>query len=453
MSLKYRALNLKRAVVTAGACAIGAAGLHGANVTGLTPQEQSKWWILSGEINTFYDDNTFNQPDKTDVQSPNPRVGTKRIDTSNASFGTQLKPGVAINLPLDRTLLNASYDYTLDYYENRPQHKIDESHRFETRLNHKFSPRYDIDISDIFEVSDQPAVPGQNQAANVSGRLNASNTRNRAAIEFNALMTPVFGLMAGYGHDLTDYRAQAYSQSLDNTENSIHMDARWLTSQRTIWFTGYRLGFVDYTGPIASFFSIDTNSVVGVTNIVIESVSPTIKNALTHTFYFGAEQELGPRLETQWRLGVSYADYYNRNQSSWVPYLDGTATYTYQRNSTIQFGANINRYPTDTGIGDANETTLDVLAFNIFAAVNHRFTARITGNAQFNYQRLIYNGGLQDGLSDDYYSLSLGASYQLREYLWATAAYSYSTLKSGRIGGSAINYDKNRISLGIRATY
>lgn len=442
-------------LIAATALAAAVTQLHGANVTGLSPQELSKWWLISGEINTFFDDNTFNQPDVTEVTAFDPRRGfyTKRLDTSNASLGTQVKPGASINLPLDRTLLEASYDFTLDFYENRPEQKIDQTHRFETRLNHKFSSRYDVDVSDVFEISDQPAVPSQTQVANVLGRLNASNTRNRAAIEFTGLQTPVLGWMAGYGNDFTDYRALSYSQSLDSMENSLHVDARWFTTTRTMWFTGYRIGFIDYTGPTASFISVDTNSAVGVTNVTLESVSPTIKNALTHTFYFGSEQDLGTRLEAKWRIGVSYADYYNRNEATWVPYLDGTVTYTYGRYNTIQLGANINRYPTDTGIGDEDETTLDVLAFNIFTALNHRFTSRITGSVQINYQRLIFNGGIQDGYADNYYAISLGANYKIREYLWATASYSYSTLRSERIGAKGFNYDKNRISIGVRATF
>ena len=54
---------MKRVVASAGIFAVGMAGLRGANVTGLTPQEQGKWWIVSGSLRGFYDDNSLNAPD------------------------------------------------------------------------------------------------------------------------------------------------------------------------------------------------------------------------------------------------------------------------------------------------------------------------------------------------------------------------------------------------------
>lgn len=440
MSLKYCALNLKRAVVAAGACAIGSAGLHGANVTGLTPQEQSKWWILSGSVSSFYDDNTFNRPDSVGS-------GTNRLHLAEGSFGMQFRPGVAVNLPLDRTLLKASYDYTLDFYENRPDQKIEQDHLFEFGLNHKFSPRYDIDFTDTLNISDRPAILGENEATTVFGREDASNIRNRAKLEFSALMSPTFGVLAGYGHDLTDYDSLSYSQTLDNTENSAHVDARWYVNQRTLYFTGYRIGLVDYFGP-PTFVGFSLNP-----RDPFIYQGPEIKNVLVHTVYFGAQQDISRQLAVQGRIGVSYADFYNRNDSSISPYVDGVATYTYRRDSTIQLGANIDRYPTDTGIGDEDRVTLDVLAMYVFLGVNHRFTARITGNTRIGYQKLVYNGGDNDGKTDDVYSLSLGGDYKIREYLWFTASYSYSMLDSGRPGNEFISYDKNYVSVGIRATY
>lgn len=449
-----------RVIVTVVACAAGVMKLHGANVSGLSAQEQSKWWLLSGSVSSFYDDNTFNRPDISVPQeirifrpgTTNYVSRTNRVNLREGSLGIQVRPGVAINLPLTRTLLRASYDYTLDFYENRPDQKIEQEHLFDFGLNHKFSPRYDIDFTDTFSISDRPAVLGENEAATVFGRADASNIRNRAKLEFSALMSPTFGVLAGYGHDLTDYDSLGYSQTLDNTENSAHVDARWFASQNTMLFTGYRVGLVDYFGP-PTFIGFKTNTNPRLDPIVPVFQGPEIKNVLVHTVYFGAQQDISRQLAVQGRIGVSYADFFNRNESSISPYVDGVATYTYRRDSTIQLGANIDRYPTDTGIGEEDRVTLDVLALYVFLGVNHRFTARITGNARVGYQKLVYNGGDNDGKTDDVYSLSLGGDYKIREYLWLTASYSYSMLESGRPGGEFISYDKNYVSVGVRATF
>lgn len=448
-----------RMIVAVVACATGVMKLHGANVTGLSSQEQSKWWLLSGSMSTFYDDNTFNQPDYLEIPTAGGR-GTRRVPLAKGSFGVQMKPGIAVNLPLSQTLLTGSYDYTMDFFEARVDSQIEHTHDFQGGLNHKFSPRYELDFQESLTLSDRPSA-GKNEATTIFARQNASNLRNRAALEFTALMSPGFGLLAGYGNDYTDYENRSYSQSFNNIQNSIHLDARWYVSPQTLLFTGYRIGAVDYFGPKLPLSPTFTTNITpnlsgGFDTNRVETrryASPTAKNQFSHTVYFGAEQELSRQLKAQWRLGLNYADYYNQGLNTISPYVDGVATYTYQRGCTLQLGAKIDRYPTDTGIGEAEHVTLDVLAVNLFASVYHRFTERITGNGQISYQKLIYNGGDNDGKTDDVYTFSLGADYKLREYLWLTASYSYSELNSGRLGSELISYYRNYVSLGIRATY
>lgn len=433
MSLKYRALNFKRVFATAGACAIGSAGLHGANVTGLTPQEQSKWWLLSGSFSTFYDDNTFNRPDSVGS-------GANKVNyTDQGSLGLEFKPGVAVNLPGTRTLLAASYDYSLNFYENRPEQKLDQTHWFDFRVNHRLSERYTLEATDQLILADEPAVTGK--TVTEFGREDASSLRNRAALEYTAVITPIFGLLAGYGHYLQDYENESYSRSLDHTENSLHADARWYRSQNHLYFAGYRLGMLDYTAPNFDIFRPPT------------TIHPNIKNTTTHALYVGGEQDLTRQLEARWYVGGQYADYYNSGESTISPYADANFTYTYQRDCTLRLGANIGRFASDTQIVDEESVTLDQLVYAVILGATHRITSRISGNVQFQFQHAVFNGGVDDGSSDDYLTFTLGADYKLREYLWATASYTFSKLSSGRNGGEALSFDKNRISFGIRATY
>ena len=53
---------MKSVMASTAAVAFGAAGLQGANVTGLTPQEASKWWNVSASLRGFYDDNNLYAP-------------------------------------------------------------------------------------------------------------------------------------------------------------------------------------------------------------------------------------------------------------------------------------------------------------------------------------------------------------------------------------------------------
>ncbi len=425
--MKYRVLNINRAVAAAGAFAVGTAGLHGANVTGLTPQEISKWWIVSGSLRSFYDDNSFNQPDFL----------------AEASFGMEVKPGVAFNLPGNRTLLSASYDLTLNYFESRPNHKIDQTHFFDGRLNHKFSERYDVDFTETFVMSDEPAVIDKNGATPVFRRADDySNIRNQFAVDVSGYLSSVQSLVVGYKNSYTDYESKLYSQSLDQVEHSFHLDSRWLSSEHTLLYLGYQIALADYFVPTLITFDD------------LEEIYPSIRNYRSHFVYVGGKQTLGRQLEANWQVGVQYSDYYNSGTTAWSPFVDASATYTYARESTIRLGTGISKYPVNVPI-ISSDVTLDQQVYNIGLSISHRIAARLTGNARLQYQHAIYNGGGSGlaGRSEDSYTFNLGVDYKIRENLWANMAYAYSTLTSGRVGAEFLNFSRNIIYLGVRASY
>ena len=415
---------MKRAVVAAGAFALSAVGLNGANVSGLTPQEASKWWIVSGSLRSFYDDNMFNGYSGSEL----------------SSFGLQFQPGVSVNLPLTRTLISGSYDWTMDFYEARVAKKIDQTHIFDGRLNHNFSERYFLDLTDRFVISDQPIIPPDGAQTNF-GREDASNTRNDFAVDFSALMRPAFGLLGGYKSSLQDYESDSYSSSYDLVSHAVHLDARWFQSESTMLFTGYEIKFTDYT--YGKALGRDEEGFLSYSRI---------KNKRTHFFYVGAKQTVSRQLDAFYKVGVEFADYYNYGVSKWSPNADINATYTYLPGCTVQLGANVASYPSDVGL-DPDDLTLDQLTARTFVAVSHRITSRITGNADLSYQHSIFNGGGFDGKSDDYYTLNMSADYKIREHLFANVAYVRSQLVSGRDFSEFLNFSRNEVYLGVRATY
>lgn len=415
---------MKRAVVAAGAFALGAVGLNGANVAGLTPQEVSKWWIVSGSLRSFYDDNMFNSASGAE----------------ESSFGLEFHPGVSINLPLTRTLISASYDWTMDFYEAREANKVDQTHLFDSRVNHNFSERYFLDLTERFAISDEPIVP-VGGAQTVFGRENASNTRNDLAVDFSALMRPAFGLLGGYKSNLQDYEDVSYSAYLDKVSHSFHLDAQWFSSESTLLFSGYQIEFSEYTygDPI---YRDDQGF----------QVYADIKNYRSHYLYIGAKQELSRQLNVSSKVGLQYTDYYNARESSLSPYVDLNATYTYLPGSTLQVGANVQRYPADV-TAVSSDVTLDQLTGSAFVTVSHRITPRVTGNVDLRYQHSIYNGGADDGNADDYFTMAMSAEYKIREHLFANVSYVWSKLVSGRDFSEFIDFSRNQVYLGVRATY
>src|SRR3954470_14509200 len=135
---------MKRIIASAGLVAFGATGLQAAYAPGLTPLETSKPWSVSATVRGFYDDNFATAP--------------KSFTGKKDSFGLELSPAAAINIPLEQTYLGASYVYTMRYYEGRPNHKFDHSHEANLKLDHEFSERYKANFNDSFAYSQEPEI-------------------------------------------------------------------------------------------------------------------------------------------------------------------------------------------------------------------------------------------------------------------------------------------------------
>ena len=420
---------MKRVVTAAGAFAVGVAGMHGANDTGLTPRETSKWWLSSASLRSFYDDNSLNAPN----------------EFAKGSFGFQFRPGIAANLPLQRTLVQASYDFTMNFFEARPENKVDQEHEFDGRLNHKFSKRYELDLAELFSYADSPEVLDRSGSPSGSFRgLDASRYLNRFSATFSARLRPAIGAAVGYRNTRLDYVQSgfaSYSALLDQLEHQFHFDAQWFASQYTILFGGYQIGFTEYTSkdslgrsPLPPFLP----------------VFPDEKNARSHYFYVGTKRELSRQLEGVARVGAQLTDYYKQGQSSWSPYVDIVTTYTYLPQSFVRMGINVVRYPTDTGLGPDGSVALDQLTSGVYVTVNHQLTSLITGSLTTRFQHSVFNGGFNDGDADDDLTVDMSLDYKIRENLYANVAYIWNTLSSSR---ASIEFSRNRVFLGIRATY
>lgn len=426
---------MKRVVASAGVFAVGMVGVRGANVTGLSTQEQNKWWVVSGSLRGFYDDNSLNSPDAQ----------------AEPSTGFEIHPGISVNFPMERTLFRASYDLTLNYYLDRPSSKLDQSHVFDTRLNHRFTERYDVNVENAFIYSDEPAVlaPGGGAVDTVVRRGDSSGLRNNALIDFSGKMTPVIGFVAGYKNNYRNYKQTgeaSYSALFDSIENLFHMDVQWFHSETTIYFTGYQFGLLNYTSSdkIGDGKDPRDSSRPGTVPIY-----PDSKNNSSHYLYVGARRDFSKQLVGAARVGGQYTDYYNANDSSLSPYLELNVNYTYLPDSSAQIGLNVKRGPADVGVV-GNELTLDSLATVFYASVNHRFTYHINGAVYLSYQRNTYNGGAYDGESNDYLTIDSKVDYKIRENLFLDLGYVW-YLYNSTIPG--VDFTRNRVYFGIRATY
>lgn len=407
---------MKKFLTSTGLVALSLSGVQAAGPA-LTAIEASKPWNVSLALRGFYDDNYTTLPS----------------NQGDESFGYEVRPSVSLNLPMDQTFFGASYEYSLRYYESRPDDKIDQSHRFDLRLDHDFSERYKVELNNSFAVTQEPEVGGATPL-----RTEGDNIRNIASIDFTAQLTELLATEIGYANSFFDYEQDGVgsrSAVLDRMEHAAHLDLRWQALPETDGILGYQFGFVDFTSSddISTGFDAD------------------IRNSRSHRIYVGADHRFNPQLNGSIRVGGQYTDYYRQDESNVSPYADANLTYQYSRGSYVQVGAKHSRNRTDVATFDAkNEVTVDQESTSIYGSLNHKITPNLIGSLLVQGQRSTFEGGGSDG-DVEYLLLSgINLAYHFNPHFLAEAGYNFDRLDSDISNRS---YTRNRVYIGIRATY
>lgn len=433
---------MKHLLAAVGLVAVGATALHGqSNPTPnaeLTPQEQTKFWSVSAALRGFYDDNYTAVPKA---------IGPLR------SWGLEVSPSLSLNWAPAETLVGASYVYDLKWYEN--QNQTDQTHQFNGKFVHNFTPRYRLEANDSFVISSEPTVLETTIISSPVKRTLEDNLRNRASIVFGAELTPILGTEIGYQNTIYDYRQEfsdltpdisgtagpSRSALLDRIEHLLTLDLRWKVLPETTGILGYQFQFRDYT----------SGESIAPTNPFLFPVLPAeLRNSRSHFLFVGVDQSVGPDLRASVRFGAQYLDYYNINSDKISPYGDASLTWTYLPRSYVQVGVKHEHAATDI-VGNPFDFVRDQEATTVYGAVTHQITAKLVGSVLAQYQNSKFNGG-GAGVNDQDENFFLGnvnLAYKINPYLLTEVGYEYNRLDSkfGR------DYTRNRAYLGLRATY
>jgi hypothetical protein len=426
---------MKKIIASASVAALGAASLQAAYAPGLSPVEKSKPWTISASLRGFYDDNYLTQ--------------SKAL--ARDSFGIELSPSLAVNLALDQTLIGFSYTYSLRWYEDRSKNSADHTHQVKFTLNHAFTERFKLDVSDSFVMGQEPQINDSSPALTLL-RNDADYLNNVARVGFRAELTPIIGLDASYQNTVYDYDqkgAGSRSALLDRMEHRGNIAARWQAAQNTAGLLGYMYGAVGHT----SDDSVNQNVLVnGPTDP--NYTHPETRDRTSHTFYLGVDQIFTSKLEATLHVGASFTDYPDAqagaDDSATSPYVAGSATWTYNPGSYLKLGLNVDRNDTDVGFLSTPQTTQDQLSTSAYALLNHRITPKLTGSLLGHFQHSTFNGGAADSSSDNILLAGVNLSYQINPFLSTEAGYNYDRLDSDLSNRS---FTRNRVYIGLRATY
>ena len=438
---------MNKVVFSAGLLALGATALNAYDPE-MTRAKTGRMWTVSAVVRGFYDDN------------PTTTHETRLIH-ANDSFGLEVSPSVHLNLPLEQTFIRAGYTYSLRYFEDREPHSIDQNHEFDLLLRHTFSPRQDIAVSDSFTYSEEPTVTDQFGIITAPTRTDASVFRNRGSIDYNIMLTQVLGLALGYANTWYDYDsvdvAGSRSALLDRLEHTLRADLRYQINPTLVALVGYQFGISDFTGN--QFIYIAPN--LAATNPKFVNPKSDIRNSYSHYIYMGADYDFNHKLRASVRVGGQFVDYYNAGDSEISPYVDASMTYIYLPESSLQIGLRHTRNATDVAAPDRSKgrPTLDQETTAVYAQVLHRVTEKLTASVLNQVQFSSFTGGAADSSSESLYLIGVNLEYRINYHWSVETGYNYDLLASDPVSNGAgrrvdqRSYDRNRIYVGVRATY
>jgi hypothetical protein len=397
--------DMKRITSSVGLVALGAASLQASYAPGLSQFETSKPWKVSAAVRGFYDDNYATVPSAN----------------AQESFGIEVAPEASVRLVLDQTLIRASYAYSGKYFEDDSH--WDHSHRLNASLDHKFSERYSLKLSEQFTISQEPEIFFGN---GTTLRNEGDNIHNRAGAEFEGGLTRTVGYRVSYFNDIYSYDDATRADLLDRVQHDFTVAPTWLLQENTILFVGARYSIVDFDSAVFGDRSHDA-----------------------YYGFVGLDHEFNSQLSGSARFGFYYVDYDNAAAgSSTHPYADFSLTYTYAELSSVRVGFKIDQTQTDVAAALAQSSTGGYFVWSHQLAP--KLAAKVTGaitSSEYEFAG-VPPVGVDD--TDIFGTLSGGLTYMINKNLSADAGYVYTRLDSD-VGNRA--YTRNRVYLGVTATF
>ncbi|MGV3773987.1 MAG: outer membrane beta-barrel protein [Verrucomicrobiales bacterium] len=427
---------MNKITTTAGIVAITAVSLQAQVLapTAGTPGAQ-KPWSVSATLRGFYDDNYNTAPDflKRD------------------SFGFEVSPSAGLNIIREQTAIGLSYVYSMRYYEDRSNNTADHMHQANGKISHAFSERFKADLSDSFVVAQEPTLLDPTAVVSVPLRTDGSNMRNTVQASFTAGLTENLDVVLGYSNNWYDYEQRGFgsrSALLDRMEHLGSINFRQVLLPKTVGVLGYQYGVTDYNSP----------DPIGRLGFFGPLVSADIRDNTSHYAYLGVDQGITPTLNASLRGGIQYTEYDNAlpgmEDDNLSPYVDANATWNYMEGSYAQLGVRHTRTATDVGFTAFGATpTLDAEATTVYGSLNQRIAGRLVASLLSQYQHATFEGGYAGDMADDFFLVGLNLSYEINKFLAAEAGYNYDMLESDLDAVTARSYDRNRVYVGIRATY
>lgn len=425
---------MKQVLTSAGVLALGAASLCALDPE-MTRQASGSPFTVSGTVRGFYDDNINTAPDNSKARED--------------SFGFSVTPAVHLNLPFEQTFLSLGYLYTLSWYESRSPRHIDQTHEFNAKLRHQFTPRQSLAVDDTFVFSSEPTIRDRSYGIITdpvkgdTGRSRSGAYHNYGAIDYSAGLTSKFGMSLGYNNHWYDYTsdgAGSRSALLDRIEHLIRADLNYKFTPKLVGVLGYSFGFTTFTAD--ELIVPDSSSILRSDD----------RDSLSHYAYAGLDYDITAKLRASARLGAQFSEYPDLDESSANPYADISVNYKILSSTSLEAGLRHTRNATDVASVRDGQPTLDAVSTAIYAQLNHKFTSQLSGSLLGQYQRSVFNDGNNDNRSEYLWLFGANLAYAINRHWSCEVGYNYDQLTSNVKEGNR-SYDRNRVYVGVTARY
>jgi hypothetical protein len=339
---------MKKIVASVGLVAVGAASLQAASPAFLT--DPAKPWSVSATLRGFYDDN---------INSLDEDALPDGVDSE--SWGYEISPAINFNWSAtDQTTLTLGYVYSFKYFENKPwlnEDHDDQTHTFNLGLDHTFSPRFNMSLSDSFVIGQEPDILRAGNSFATFQRVPGDNIRNFGRINFTADITRLFGIEVGYAnayYNYDDTDGDAFAPSigglLNRLEHNITLDTRWRILPETTGVIEHQFREFNYTED-EEIGLLDTG----------EAVVSDDRNLRSHAIYGGVDHNFRPDLTGSLRAGARFTDYYNSEtqDEDTSPYVQASMRWRYVPDSYFELGYSYDLTATDLIGSGAEDFTVD----------------------------------------------------------------------------------------------
>lgn len=481
---------MKNIIASTGLVALGIAGLQPTTETNADPNPTTPWSI-SASLRGFYDDNITTLPDKYVIGYGQKIVGyetirsednsfvedpTKPIYASDlekpiygkqSSYGISFSPSVNFNAVREQGEIGLGYTFGLKWYEDRDPDSTDESHTIAAKIAHSVSPTLSFELANNLRIAQEPEIiagtvrraevvvdPGTGAIRTIRGEQDYLH--NQASFYATQMLSDTYSVYAGYANTVFNFDDPDFSRHLDRVEHTplIHLKAQ--LKPNTVGLIGYRFKAVDYPD--------DEVLVPGDPRFGRETLNSDVRDSDSHYVYAGLDHAFTPTLQGSVRLGAQFTKFVNadENPNSTIddatnPFADANLSYGYAEGSHLQIGVKHERNRHDLAFTPdvvADNPILDQEQTVVYASVHHQLTAKLNASLVGHYLNGTYEGGgpTVDGQNDEYWAFGISLDYAINPYLAAEAGYNFDDYESGVLSEFR-SYDRNRVYVGLRASY